>query len=156
MKRFLFLLLIVFAGLSYLFELDEFLAKHFKVFGNLKESYINTYISVSQKFANHFEHERLIRDLQNENLELKEYKALYNTTVSAIEDLRNLIQNIEIPEINSKIEVIRVLSYVNFDDFTSTSCITPTGDGKVTQNLLSLALPCTLAIISLKVANNNT
>ncbi|MCT7545418.1 rod shape-determining protein MreC [Aliarcobacter cryaerophilus] len=119
MKRFLFLLLIVFAGLSYLFELDEFLAKHFKVFGNLKESYINTYISVSQKFANHFEHERLIRDLQNENLELKEYKALYNTTVSAIEDLRNLIQNIEIPEINSKIEVIRVLSYVDFDDFTS-------------------------------------
>ena len=39
--------------------------------------------------------------------------------MSAIEDLRNLIQNIEIPEINSKIEVIRVLSYVNFDDFTS-------------------------------------
>ena len=90
MKRFLFLLLIIFAGLSYLFELDEFLAKHFKVFGNLKESYINTYISVSEKFANHFEHERLIRELQNENLELKEYKVLYNTTVSTIDNLKNL------------------------------------------------------------------
>ncbi|AYJ79268.1 rod shape-determining protein MreC [Aliarcobacter cryaerophilus ATCC 43158] len=119
MKRFLFLLLIVFAGLSYLFELDEFLAKHFKVFGNLKESYINTYISVSQKVANHFEHERLIRELQNENLELKEYKVLYNTTISTIDNLKNLLENIEIPEINSKIEVIRVLSYVHFDDFTS-------------------------------------
>ncbi|HRM99833.1 MAG TPA: rod shape-determining protein MreC, partial [Aliarcobacter cryaerophilus] len=119
MKRFLFLLLIVFAGLSYLFELDEFLAKHFKVFGNLKESYINTYISVSEKFANHFEHERLIRELQNENLELKEYKVLYNTTVSTIDNLKNLLENIEIPDISSKIEVIRVLSYVHFDDFTS-------------------------------------
>ena len=119
MKRFLFLLLIIFAGLSYLFELDEFLAKHFKVFGNLKESYINTYISVSEKFANHFEHERLIRELQNENLELKEYKVLYNTTVSTIDNLKNLLENIEIPDISSKIEVIRVLSYVHFDDFTS-------------------------------------
>jgi len=119
MKRFLFLLLIIFAGLSYLFELDEFLAKHFKVFGNLKESYINTYISVSQKVANHFEHERLIRELQNENLELKEYKVLYNTTVSTIDNLKNLLENIEIPDISSKIEVIRVLSYVHFDDFTS-------------------------------------
>ena len=119
MKRFLFLLLIIFAGLSYLFELDEFLAKHFKVFGNLKESYINTYISVSEKFANHFEHERLIRELQNENLELKEYKVLYNTTVSTIDNLKNLLENIEILDLSSKIEVIRVLSYVHFDDFTS-------------------------------------
>ncbi len=119
MKRLLFISLFIFAGLSYLFELDEFLAKHFRVFANLKTSYINSYISVSQKFANHFEHERLIKELQSENLELKEYKLLYNTTTAKINNLKNFLQNVEIPDIDSKIEIIRVLSYISFDDFTN-------------------------------------
>ncbi|AXK49699.1 rod shape-determining protein MreC [Aliarcobacter trophiarum LMG 25534] len=119
MKRFLFLFLFIVAGLSYLFELDEFLAKEFKIFASIKKSYIETYINISERFANHFEQEKLIIELQNENLELREYKVLYNTTISKVDNLKSFLENIEIPEVNSKIEVVRVLSYIDFDDFTS-------------------------------------
>lgn len=131
MKRILFLFLFVVAGLSYLFELDKFLAKEFKIFASMKKSYIETYISVSENFANHFEQERIIKELQNENLELREYKILYNTTISKVDNLKNFLENVEIPEINSKIEVVRVLSYIDFDDFTSIWLDKVSSDNKI-------------------------
>ncbi|RBQ32773.1 rod shape-determining protein MreC [Arcobacter sp. FW59] len=119
MKRILFIFLFLVAGLAYLFELDKFLAKHFSIFATIKTAYINNYISVSEKIANHFEHERMIRDLLNENLELKEYKILYSEAKARIENFQEFINNVELPEVNSKIEIVRVLSYINFDDFTN-------------------------------------
>lgn len=119
MKRFLFISLFVFAALAYLFELDEVLAKHFRVFANLKSSYIELYIKYSEKISTHFQQEKLIKKLQDENIELKEYKALYSTTVSTIDSLKEFLINVEIPTNESQIEIIKVLSYINFDDFTS-------------------------------------
>ncbi|MBL3519132.1 rod shape-determining protein MreC [Arcobacter lanthieri] len=119
MKRILFIFLFLIAGLAYLFELDKFLAKHFSIFSTIKTTYINTYISVSEKIANHFEHERMIKELQTENIELKEYKILYNESHARINNFKEFIKNVELPDVDSKIEIIRVLSYINFDDFTN-------------------------------------
>jgi len=119
MKRFLVISLFLIAGLAYLFELDEHISKHFKIFATIKSIYIDTYISLSQKLANHFEHEELITELQNENAILKEYKILYNMTQSQIKNLKEFLENVEIPKLDAQVELIRVLSYVKFDDFTN-------------------------------------
>lgn len=119
MKRFLFLFIFIAVILAYIFELDEVLTRNFKVFANLKTAYINSYISISENIKNHFEQKELIRVLQNENAELKEYKILYNTTISKINNLKDFVNNVEIPSMTSKIEIVRVLSYINFDDFTN-------------------------------------
>lgn len=119
MKRFLFLLLFVAVIVAYIFELDEVLAKNFKVFANLKTAYINSYISISENIKNHFEQKELIRLLQDENAQLKEYKILYDTTISKINNLKEFVNNVELPSMESKVEIVRVLSYINFDDFTN-------------------------------------
>ncbi|RXJ95515.1 rod shape-determining protein MreC [Arcobacter sp. AHV-9/2010] len=119
MKRFLFLSLFIFAGLIYLFEVDEYISKQFGFFAGLKNSYINGYINFSQNIKNHFNQEALIKELQSENLKLKEYKYLYESTISKIDSLKEFLINVEIPNINAKIDIVRVLSYINFDDFTT-------------------------------------
>ncbi|OCL83043.1 rod shape-determining protein MreC [Arcobacter porcinus] len=119
MKRFLFLSLFIFAGLLYLFEIDEYISKQFRFFAEIKKSYLNSYIELSQKVKDHFSHEELIKKLQEENLRLKEYKILYESTTSKIDSLREFLINVELPSINAKIDIVRVLSYVKFDDFTT-------------------------------------
>lgn len=131
MKRFLFLSLFIFAGLLYLFEVDEYISKQFKFFAEIKSSYVNSYIELSKKVRNHFEHEELIKELQEENLKLKEYKFLYESTISKISSLKEFLINIDIPKIDAKVELVRVLSYIKFDDFTTVWLDKKVEDGEI-------------------------
>lgn len=118
MKNILFVTLFVILSLSYLFRLDELLVKHFTFFENIKSAYLEKYILVSESLKNHFEHEKTIKELQRENLELKEYKILYNTVQTQLNTLKEFLINVEIPESKPQIELVRVLSYVDYNDFT--------------------------------------
>lgn len=118
MRKFLFVFLFIAASLSYLFEVDELLVKKFAFFNDLKISYIDKVINISSNIEKHFNQIETIEKLRVENTELKEYKILYGTTQKQLDSLKNFLVNIEFPQTNSQIELIKVLSYVNFNDFT--------------------------------------
>jgi len=119
MKRIVFISLFLIAGLAYLFELDKFLAKRFSIFSIIKTAYMDTYTSILQNTANHFKQEEVIKELQAENIELQGYKLLYNEINGRFNNLKKSIEDIKLPKVDSQIEMIRVLSYINFDDFTN-------------------------------------
>jgi rod shape-determining protein MreC len=118
MRKFLFVLLFIIASLSYLFEVDELLIKKFTFFNDFKISYINKVINISTSIEKHFNQANLIENLTIENNELKEYKILYATTQKQLEAIKEILVNIEIPQTKIKIELVKVLSYINFNDFT--------------------------------------
>lgn len=118
MRKVFFFLLFLFASLSYLFEVDELLIKKFAFFNDLKISYIDKVINISSNIEKHFEQIETIEKLRVENTELKEYKTLYGATQKQLDSLKNFLVNIQFPQTNSQIELIKVLSYVNFNDFT--------------------------------------
>lgn len=118
MRKLFFVLLFALASLSYLFEVDELLIKKFSFFNDLKISYIDKVINITADVEKHFNQIETIEKLRVENTELKEYKTLYSTTQKQLDSLKNFLVNIQFPQTNSQIELIKVLSYVNFNDFT--------------------------------------
>ncbi|MFW3375437.1 rod shape-determining protein MreC, partial [Aliarcobacter butzleri] len=76
------------------------------------------YIEASEFFKKHLEHEKKIKELETQNLELKEYKILYNTVETQLNTLKEFLIHVEIPEVKPQIELVKVLSYVDFNDFT--------------------------------------
>jgi rod shape-determining protein MreC len=118
MRKFVFVLLFIIASLSYLFEVDELLIKKFTFFNDLKISYINKGISISSSLEKYFDQATKIEELTIENKELREYKILYNTTQKQLDAVKEFLVNIELNQSRPKIELVKVLSYVSFNDFT--------------------------------------
>ncbi|MCB9096988.1 MAG: rod shape-determining protein MreC [Arcobacter sp.] len=118
MRKLLFLFLFIIASLSYLFEVDEILVKKFSFFNDLKISYINKAISISTSIEKYFNQAETIERLRDENKELKEYKILYSATKKQLDSIKEFLIHVEIPEIRPEIELVKVLSYINFNDFT--------------------------------------
>jgi rod shape-determining protein MreC len=118
MRKFIFVLLFIIASLSYLFEVDELLVKKFSFFNDLKVSYINKVISISTTLEKHFNQAKKIEELSIENNELKEYKILYNSVQKQLNAVKEFLVNVDLNQSKPKIELVKVLSYVNFNDFT--------------------------------------
>uniref|UniRef100_UPI004048ABE4 rod shape-determining protein MreC n=1 Tax=Aliarcobacter sp. TaxID=2321116 RepID=UPI004048ABE4 len=118
MRKFLFILLFIIASLSYLFEVDELLIRKFTFFNDLKSSYIDKVINITDTIEEHFEQASTIEKLKEENNELKEYKILYATTQKQLKAIKDFIIHIAISEPTPKIELVKVLSYINYNDFT--------------------------------------
>ena len=118
MRKFIFAFLFIIAGLSYLFKIDELLVEKFSFVNDMKVSYINKVINFSTSVEKHFEQVNTIQKLKTENNELKEYKILYETTQNQLNTLKEFLINVDIPDNNPKIELVKVLSYISFDDFT--------------------------------------
>ncbi|MDD2886794.1 MAG: rod shape-determining protein MreC [Aliarcobacter sp.] len=118
MRKFLFAFLFILAGLSYLFKIDELLVNKFAFFNDIKVSYIDKVINISNTIEKHFDQANTIEKLKAENSELKEYKILYATAQSQLNTLKEFLANVDIPENKAKIELVRVLSYINYNDFT--------------------------------------
>lgn len=118
MKHLLFIFLFVALSLSYLFEVDELLIKKFSFFNDLKISYIDKVISISSSIEKHFNQIQTIEELKAQNNELKEYKILYTSTQKQLNTLKDFLLSVELPQSKSTIELVKVLSYINFNDFT--------------------------------------
>ena len=118
MRKFIFVFLFLIISLSYLFEVDELLAKKFTFINDLKLSYINKMILISSNIEKHFNQLETIEHLRAENTTLKEYQILYTTTQKQLETLKDFFVNVEFPQNNSIIELVKVLSYISYDDFT--------------------------------------
>lgn len=118
MRKLFFALLFLIASLSYLFEVDELLIKKFSFFNDLKISYIDKVISISSSIEKHFNQIQTIEELKAQNNELKEYKILYTSTQKQLNTLKDFLLSVELPQSKSTIELVKVLSYINFNDFT--------------------------------------
>ena len=118
MRKFIFTFLFIVAGLSYLFEMDELLIKKFAFFNDFKISYIDKAINFSSSIEKHIDQANTIQKLKNENNELKEYKILYETTYTQLNSLKEFLSNVDLSENKPKIELVKVLSYINYNDFT--------------------------------------
>jgi rod shape-determining protein MreC len=118
MRKLLFILLFIIVGLGYLFKVDELIIKKFTFFNDLKLSYIDKVINISTTIEKHFDQANTIDKLKIENNELKEYKILYTTTQKQLDIIKDFIININTQELKPKIELVKVLSYINFNDFT--------------------------------------
>ena len=118
MRKLFFVLLFIIASLSYLFEVDELLVKKITFFNDLKISYINKFINISTSIEKHFNQATTIENLTIENNELKEYKILYTTTQKQLDAMQEFLVHVELTQLKPKIELVKVLSYINFNDFT--------------------------------------
>ncbi|MDD2894950.1 MAG: rod shape-determining protein MreC [Aliarcobacter sp.] len=118
MRKFIFAFLFILAGLSYLFKIDELLVNKFTFFNDIKTSYINKVINISTTIEKYFDQANTIEKLKIENGELKEYKILYATAQNQLNALKEFLANVDIPENKAKIELVKVLSYINYSDFT--------------------------------------
>lgn len=118
MRKFFFALLFIIASLSYLFEVDKLLAQKFTFFNDFKISYINKFINLSNSFEKHFDQVSKIENLSSEINELKEYKILYTTTQKQLDAIKEFLVQVELTQLKPTIELVKVLSYINFNDFT--------------------------------------
>ncbi|MBY0539847.1 MAG: rod shape-determining protein MreC [Arcobacteraceae bacterium] len=118
MRKFIFALLFIIAGASYLFKIDELLIKKFTFLNDFKNLYISKVINFTTSLEKHFNQAETIEKLKIENSELKEYKILYTNVQNQLHTLKEFLVNIDIPENKSKIEIVKVLSYINYNDFT--------------------------------------
>ncbi len=118
MRKFTFIFLFVTAALSYLFEIDELLVKKFTFFNDLKIAYINKVITLSSTTEQYIDQANTIERLKIENDELKEYKILYEASKNQLNSLKEFLTNIDLSENKPKIELVKVISYINYNDFT--------------------------------------
>lgn len=118
MRKFIFIFLFVTAALSYLFEIDELLVKKFTFFNDLKIAYIHKVITLSSMSEQYIDQANTIERLKIENNELKEYKMLYEASKNQLNSLKEFLTNIDLSENKPKIELVKVISYINYNDFT--------------------------------------
>ena len=118
MRKFIFFLLLFIIGLSYLFEIDKIIAKKLTLLSDIKSSYINTVVDLSTTIEKYFNQLEEIQKLQKQNEALKNYKGSYLTIKNEYENLKSFLDTNTNIEEQLKTKQTRVLSYVNFQDFT--------------------------------------
>ncbi|MBU3014657.1 rod shape-determining protein MreC [Poseidonibacter lekithochrous] len=118
MRKFLFITLFLLVSLLYLFEVDKLIIKNFTFFNDLKLSYINKVIGISTTVEKYFNQVNNIERLQIENNELKQYKILYTATQKQLDTIKEFVITMDVDETKPNIKLAKVLSYINFNDFT--------------------------------------
>lgn len=118
MRKFLFIILFLIVSLLYLFDADKLIVKNFTFFNDLKLSYINKVIGISTTVEKYFNQASSIEKLRIENDELKEYKILYTATQKQLDMMKEFISTNDTNQNKPNINLAKVLSYINFDDFT--------------------------------------
>jgi rod shape-determining protein MreC len=118
MRKFLFIILFIIVGLSYLFEIDKLIIRNFTFFNDIKLSYINKVIGISTSVEKYFNQANTINTLRIENDELKQYKILYTASQRQLDTIKEFIVSMDVDETKPNVKLAKVLSYINFNDFT--------------------------------------
>lgn len=118
MRKLIFVTFFVVAILSYIFRLDELIIKNFTFLNNFKIFYTNNILNISASFDKYFNQAKHIEELKNENKELKDYKVLYNIAKDELAIKDEFLRNLNLPRQSYDVELVKVVSYVSFNDFT--------------------------------------
>lgn len=111
-----FILFLIVIGLSWYYNFDKLIQnKTTGVLNNIKLAYIEKIEKIEASIDRHFNQSKKIKELISKNEELEKYKLLYN-------ELSNKYNNIEQFKQDSdplkKVNIVNVLSYSKYDDFT--------------------------------------
>lgn len=129
MNKFLFFILFLAVSLGYVFEIDQMIARNLNPFNSIKKFYIETSLSIQSSVEKYFKQVVTIESLQKENEELKNYKLLYE---SSSKELNSILETIKKPNsTTTQIQFTKVLSYVEFDNFTKVWLDMKMNDNKI-------------------------
>ncbi len=117
MRKVLFFIVFIIVGLFYLFRWDRLLVEKFAFFTDIKISYINKIINLSTVLEKYFFQASTIEKLRKENDTLKLYKTLYIASKNKLDSLSKY-QLLKDGIVSSNIQLVKVLSYINFNDFS--------------------------------------
>ena len=116
MNKFLFFLLFIAVSLGYIFEIDQLIARNFNPLTSIKEMYVNNAVKLQNNIERYFNQAATISRLQEENTNLKNFKELY---LASNNELHSVLASIDTSKkTRDDIKFTKVLSYVEFDDFT--------------------------------------
>lgn len=132
-KLLFFLLFIIMSGL-YIFNVDQSVSSNFKFINDIKNFYTEKLIIVEKTLTKYFFQAKTIENLELENQDLKKYRLLYaekNLELTKIKDI-----HIDLQDYKSDLKLTKVLSYVDFDDFTKVWLDVEKTDSKI-EGLIS-------------------
>lgn len=116
MNKLIFFILFLAISLGYIFDIDKVIARNFTPFTSIKQIYIDSSETVKKIKEKYFYQRDRIEILQKENEELKSYKLKY---FAAKNELDSMLTTLDNPNsTTNQITFTRVLSYVDFDDYT--------------------------------------
>ena len=116
MNKFLFFLLFVAVSLGYIFEIDQLIARNFNPLTSIKKIYINNAIKIQNNVERYFNQVTTIERLQQENQKLKNYKELYHSSHNELNSILEMLGETDFQK--DDIKFSKVLSYIDFDNFT--------------------------------------
>ncbi len=116
MSKFAFFLVTLLIGLFYVLHFDEVLADRFTAINNLKKEYIFQTDALTSNVSSFFDQASKIKELTLENQELFKFKNLHTSSTHELSNIQSNIQTLN-AQVQS-LEIVKVLSYVNFNDFT--------------------------------------
>lgn len=116
MNKLVFFILFLAISFGYIFDIDKVIARNFTPFTSLKQIYIDSAESIKNTQEKYFYQRDRIEELQNENNQLKNYRLKY---LASKNELDSILKNLENPNsTTNQIKFTKVLSYVDFDDYT--------------------------------------
>ncbi|QOG12219.1 rod shape-determining protein MreC [Arcobacter sp. FWKO B] len=117
MNKNFFIALFVIISLLYVFNINSYvLDKVTNISNNIKSKYIDTIVNSSNFISKYFNQATIINELLEENKELKQYKILYETTVTELENISHLFNWSIVNE--PSLKLTKVISYKQPTDFT--------------------------------------
>lgn len=134
MNKYTFFVFTILIGLFYILHFDKYLTNQFVVINDLKKVYVKNSDNLSSSIKKFFNQAQKIEELTQENQNLSQFQNLYTSSKTQLENIREGIDTL-----NSNLEeikLVKVLSYVNFDDFTKVWLDTAKEDEKI-QGLMS-------------------
>jgi len=129
MSKFVFFLVTILIGLFYILHFDKVLTDRFTAINSFKKQYVNYSDTISANISSFFNQSEKIKELSQNNQVLLKYKNLYNSSQNELESLQKNFSTL-----NSKtqsMEIVKVLSYVNFNDFTKVWLDIPKESSKI-------------------------
>ena len=115
MNKIVFFLFFILLSLSYIFDIDRQIVRNFNFINSFKNYYYEKTIISSNFIDEYFEQAKKIKDYRDENLHLKNFKYLYKINESKYQQL---LKDSKTTKQEHKMELVKVLSYVKFNDFT--------------------------------------
>ena len=129
MSKLFFFLTTILIGLFYLLHFDKVLTDRFTFVNDFKNSYIKRTDIISSNINSFFDQADKIKELTKTNQELFKYLNLYTSSNNDLIDLQN-----NTPTLNTKpenLKIVKVLSYINFNDFTKIWLDIPKEDSEI-------------------------
>ena len=115
MNKIAFSLFFILLSLFYIFDVDKLIIRNFNFVNSFKNYYYEKALTANDFLDEYFLQASNIKKYKKENLELKKFKQLYSKNISLYNQLLN---NKEIKNSKHEIKLVKVLSYVNYNDFT--------------------------------------